>query len=81
MKWDQQLSKGKDMKNRNEQHQVFLNHVLDRRDYVELEKETLKMEEERKRAEDLSSSLKLQYKTLLDDKAKLLKNLSIYSNY
>jgi hypothetical protein len=81
MKWDQQLAKGKDMKNRSENHQVFLNHVLDKRDYQQLEKETLKIEQDRQRSEDLSSTLKHQYKSLLDDKSKLLKTLSLYRNY
>jgi len=80
MVWDRQLAKAKEMKYRNEVQLQTKFNLEDRREYMKLENETLKVDQVKKRTEDLNNTLKVQYKSLLQEKEQVLKALSLYSS-
>lgn len=80
MVWDQQLAKAKEMQYRADVQQCNKIRFEDRRDYYKLEYETAKNDQKMQRTESLNNSLKMQYKSLIQEKEKVLKALSLYSS-
>lgn len=78
LKWNEQWEKAKQLKERTDSHEIFLNKIKDNREYQTLEMQSERREAERVREEEMNNMLKMQYKQLLEDKEILKKALGLY---